>query len=281
VEASPRPTCFAFCIAILWILLAACTPRQEEEPSSMPENYQVVSLHSEAFMTAMPELVGQVVDAAVNWAVHGPERDEPWLMGAVVAHDKKRQTISVDFGNGGAWAGDVWRSGLLLISYTDVRLVDEATYLVSFINFKIDHVLIEGDFSLTYRSKGAPTERKYEVRWELGRFTWPDGTYATRQSNHNRTIHLGHLSMHNEYRWEGVASGVNRHGYEYSSIVTEKLSFRRTCLVVGKIFPSSGKVESTMKGVSFIVDYGEGDCDSDVRATINGEISTMQLSSNF
>ncbi|WOK04509.1 hypothetical protein RT717_15620 [Imperialibacter roseus] len=280
MEATPRPACRAF-FAALFLTVHACTPELEADQPPMPDDYKDVSLRSEAYMTAMPELVGQVVDAAVKWAVDGPKQEEPWLKGAMVAHDKKHQIISVDFGNGGAWAGDVWRSGLLLITYTDLRLVDEATYRISFVNFKIDHVLVEGDFSFTYRSKGALTERKYEVRWGQGRFTWPDGTYATRQLNQIRTIRLAHLPMHNEYSWEGVASGVNRHGYEYSSIVTEKLSFRRTCLVVGKVFPSYGKVESTMKGVSFIVDYGEGECDNDVRSTINGEISTMRVSSNF
>ncbi|MEQ8811641.1 MAG: hypothetical protein RIE59_21400 [Imperialibacter sp.] len=280
MEASPRPACCAFFVA-LFLTLHACTPELEGDRPPMPDGYQDTSLRSDAFMTAVPELIGQVIDAAMRWAVDGSESEEPWLESAVLAHDKKLQTISVDFGVGGAWAGDVWRSGLLLINYTDLRLVDEATYNISFHDFQVDHVLVEGTVSVRYRSEGAPKERKYEVKWEQGRFTWPDGTYATRQLNQIRTIHLGHLGMHNEYSWEGVASGINRHGYQYSSIVKEQLSFRRTCLVVGKVFPSSGKVESTMKGAGLIIDYGEGECDDDVKATINGEILTMQLDDNF
>lgn len=252
------------------------------QTAALPADYEGVVLETLAYTDAAFELIMQVVDAAINTAGHShrEETDAPWLTGVDVAHDAVNKVFRIDFGGEGAWPGNVQRSGKMTIGYTDLRYVYGSKFKIVLEEFKLNQVSVEGDLTLTFLSKATPAVRKYEVALRNGRLTWPDSTFITRESVHHRTVLLGSLAKHDEIKWEGVSSGVNRFGHPYTSVISDPVRFRKTCLVVGNVYPSSGAAESTMKGASVVIGYGDESCDNLADVTMNGRFFQAVLDSD-
>jgi len=78
---------------------------------------------------------------------------------------------------------------------------------------------------------------------------------------------------------ESTTNGVNREGVNYTSLVTEDLIYKRACRGPkrGRV-PVAGVKEVTIGDRSFTIDFGDGECDTMVTVTSNGESKTIDLS---
>ena len=75
--------------------------------------------------------------------------------------------------------------------------------------------------------------------------------------------------LNNEVWIEGSGTGVNRNGKTYTTTITQKLIFKRSCREQSAFFPSSGIKEILVEEVGIVVDFGEGTCDNTVTVIVN------------
>ena len=238
-----------------------------------------VTVDTEASMDVAFEDVDNSVEAGINYEATegGKFFHDPLLECAVVTHDRDSNTVTIDYGDGCEGPGGRIRSGKILISYTDRRYVPGASRTVTFEDFYIDSVKIEGTRKITNTTTDSTSAPQFRVEVIDGKLSWPDGTFATRNSNHTRTWTRAENPAQDESRVEGSAEGLTRKGEEYTSVVTDPLVFKRRCLAQRYFFPVSGVVETTSGENTMIIDFGDGECDNEATVTINGVTETITL----
>ncbi|NJN42253.1 MAG: hypothetical protein HC811_08570 [Flammeovirgaceae bacterium] len=78
-------------------------------------------------------------------------------------------------------------------------------------------------------------------------------------------------SFNDQWIVTGTASGINRHGVEYSMEIIKPLVYKRRCVFELKIvLPVEGTKVFTSEGKEVIIDFGDGECDNLVTVTVNG-----------
>lgn len=265
-------------LAATAMILVSCGDESEDGFSNFTELGSVVSSEDDAVAEAAFEDIDNITEAGVAFANASGrvERDE--LMAcAEVTHDEENMTITIDYGNGCTDPRGRFRSGMILISYTDHRYVPGASRTVTFDNFVIDSVMIEGVRTITNVSGDSVGAIVFNVILEGGQLTFPDGTFATRESNFTRTWLRGSDPLEDQGYREGSSSGVNREGDTYSVTIIERIIFKRDCSRRKFFIPVAG-VKEVVKGETVaIVDYGDGTCDNLYTVTVNGETSEYEF----
>ncbi len=258
-------------LAATAMILVSCGDESEDGFSNLTEVGSVASSEVDAVAEAAFEDIDNITEAGVAFANASGrvERDE--LMScAEVTHDEENMTITIDYGDGCTDPRGRFRSGMILISYTDHRYVPGATRVVTFDNFVIDSVMVEGTRTITNVSEDSEGAIVFNVTLEGGRLTFPDGTFATRESNFTRTWLRGSDPLEDEGYREGSSSGVNREGENYTVTIIERIIFKRDCSRRKFFIPVAG-VKEVVKGETVaIVDYGDGECDNLYTVTVNG-----------
>jgi len=76
-----------------------------------------------------------------------------------------------------------------------------------------------------------------------------------------------------------IANGINREGLTYSSTVLADLIYKRACRGSNKArIPVQGIKEVVIGERTYLIDFGDGECDSIVTITTNGETREVDLS---
>ncbi|MEM8895141.1 MAG: hypothetical protein AAGC88_11225 [Bacteroidota bacterium] len=265
-------------IAAMTLVLVSCGDESEDSFTEFGEFGSVVSTEDDAVSEAAFEDIDNITEAGVAFAnaTGRVERDE--LMAcAEITHDSENKTIVIDYGEGCTDLRGRFRSGMILISYTDHRYVPGAQRTVTFDNFVIDSVQVEGTRTITNISEDTLGAITFNVVLDGGQLTFPDGTFATREANFTRTWERGEEPLLDEGSREGSASGVDREGNNYSVVIVERIIFKRDCARMRYFIPVAG-VKEVMKGdVLAIVDYGDGTCDNLYTVTVNGETTEYEF----
>ncbi|MBK8555416.1 MAG: hypothetical protein IPL65_06405 [Lewinellaceae bacterium] len=209
---------------------------------------------------------------------------------AVGAADDRGDCPSVTFAQPkGAWPNTITLSyptdgcthdghtfkGVIVVEQSDKMSVVGATRNVSFQDFYIDNVKIEGTRILTNTgldANGYPSWSKQanEV------FLFPDGTQASFNAEHVRTLVEGAdtpTRIDNVWSVTGNSSGVNRMGNAYTANITTPLVKRAICPWV-----VSGVITFTNGDKTRSLDFGDGTCDRDAILTLNdGTTKTIKI----
>ncbi|REG84066.1 hypothetical protein [Algoriphagus antarcticus] len=181
--------------------------------------------------------------------------------GALVTLDEAKKKITVDFGEGCTSAGGVTRKGIVMLSYTGNLLFTGAKITTTFDGYEVDGLKVEGTRTLI--NKGANLETNtisLDVKIQNGKVTWPDATFVTLTSDQVRDIKLSAQGGY-EASVTGNATGTSRNGFEYTSSVTQALTYEKSCIDSGVNVPLSGILEFQFRGIEASVDYGDGACD--------------------
>ena len=208
-------------------------------------------------------------------------------------------TLTVDFGTAGCTdkKGNV-RTGKIIIIFTPgKRLYPGFSNTVTFVDFKINGVKVEGTRTVKNVSPNLDGDITYEITLTGGKLTFPDGTTATRETHHFRQWFrngtplvlsddqqkiLASFTAPNSTSTTSTASGTNRKGYSYQMQVTKDIVYKVSCLETKIFIPVSGtKTLTVTKGTNtaqITVDYGDGTCDKIVTITINGKSETITVS---
>ena len=191
---------------------------------------------------------------------------------ANVSIDRESKTITIDFGDGCQDPFGRVRSGKIIITFTDHLFMPGAQQTVTFENYSVDSIQVEGIFTKTNISEDLRDTLKYEVKLEGGKLTWPDGTFATRNADWiNKRIRA--LNPINDVRiHDGNASGVTRSGANYTVQITKPIVWMRGCLPHKRVFiPVEGiKVKTIEGGPTITIDWGDGTCDNLYTVTKDG-----------
>jgi hypothetical protein len=204
-------------------------------------------------------------------------------------------TLTIDFGTAGCTdaKGNVRKGKIVMIFTTGKRLFPQFSNTVSFVDFFVNGVKVEGTRVVRNVSPSLDGDITFEITLTGGKLTFPDGTTATRETHHfrqwfrNATL----LDLSDDQQkilasFNGInstASGTNKRGYTYSMLVTKDIIYKSSCLASKIFIPVSGtKVLTVTKGTNapaeITVDYGDGTCDKTVTITINGKTETVTVS---
>jgi hypothetical protein len=221
-----------------------------------------------------------ITEASTGGRVDGKGHDDRCSC-AEVTHDKENQIITIDFGEGCTGPNGVVRSGKMIITYDGRRFIPGSTWTITLEDYYINDRLIEGTRTVTNISEDIFAEPTFHIVLEGGKVTWPDETFATRETDKVRVWKRAENPLLDEIHIlaESITAGVNREGLKYSHFVKEDLVFKRACRGEkrGRI-PVSGVKEVTIGEQVYTVDFGDGECDTIITITSGDETKTIDLS---
>lgn len=275
----------ALTLGVMALLFATSCQQSAQEPSIT----DLESAELDAITAADYDEIDDITESALGYsdgsiggrtsAEDGRGMDERASC-AEVTHDKEAQTITIDFGEGCEGPYGKVRSGVIFISYTGQRFIPGSQWTVTFQDFYVDGRHIEGTRTVENVSETMDDYPKFHITLTGGVVTWEDGTFATREVDRYRVWVRAMNPMDDEtYILEGsVASGINREGLSYSSTVLADLIYKRACRVSNTArVPVQGIKEVVIGDETHIVDFGDGECDSIVTITANGETTEVDL----
>ena len=189
--------------------------------------------------------------------------------------------IVMDFSTGCTARDGRTRSGKIISTYTNRLFVPGAKATVTFENYMIDSVKVQGTLVITNEGEAISANcirHKWKVVVENGKLSKPNGNYTEWNSTKTITqiegtctpwIHLDDI-----YKIEGGAHGKVKRGdllIAWNSEITDPLIKKFSCrwLVKGAIRVARLNLTTSSPWVATI-NYGNGDCDNKALVTING-----------
>jgi hypothetical protein len=238
-----------------------------------------IDVDSEAAMESAMEDIDNLVEAAMGVVSSNgrTEMTDPVLDCASITRDTLNQIITIDYGDGCVGPNGRTREGQILIEYQGRRFEPGSVRITTFNDFFIDSVQVEGTRTVTNLSGSIEESPSFEIRFENGRLSFPDGTVATRSGVHTRTWFRGSNPLQDYVTLEGEAIGIGREGRSYMNIITQPITYQRICGVRRSFIPVSGVKVITVDDEEAIVDYGDGSCDNIVSITRNGETVEREI----
>ena len=192
------------------------------------------------------------------------------------AHPKG--VITIDFGDGCEDKKGNVRKGKIIITFDGRRFMPGSSYVTTFEDYSINDIKIEGVRTVTNVSGSLEEHPTFTIVVEGGKATWPDGTFATRESNKKREWIREANPLKDEWHVTGNAAGTNRRGVAYTMEITETLVYKRECAIGNRVFmPVAGIKVLTTENRQMTIDYGDGECDRKVTVTINGETREVEV----
>ena len=190
-------------------------------------------------------------------------------------------TITIDFGNGCTGPNGRVRKGKILIEFKGRRFLPGSYVILSFANFSVDGIKVEGTRTETNASESLESAPKFNIVELDMKVTYTDGTFATRNSTRTRTWIRKSNPLEDEWTVTGEASGVTRKAKDYVMTITKALKFKRACAISSKVvIPVEGTKELVVDGKKITLDFGSGECDTKLTITVNGKSKEVEVSAN-
>jgi len=187
-------------------------------------------------------------------------------------------TIVIDFGTGQTDGAGTVRKGIINIVYHGWRFVKDSYYVISFANYSINGVKVEGVRTVTTTTVSASSVT-FNVNDAGGKLTFTDGTTATRESVHTRTWAKGTTSLTGQWQVEGTAGGTTRDGKTYVFVTSRALVFKVQCTLSKIYIASEGEGVFTVDNIPVTLNYGAtgAACDNVVTVTIAGSSQDITI----
>ncbi|MFY0652626.1 MAG: hypothetical protein JXQ96_11360 [Cyclobacteriaceae bacterium] len=253
---------FGILIAFTTVFMISCT--QDSELNDLASIY-VDDIDFAATSEAAFDDVEDATEEALGFDFLGGGRQgHPNFFGcADITKDFDAQTITIDFGDGCEGRNGRTRSGKIIITWSGERGAAGFTKTVTFENYVVDGVQIEGTRTSVNVSGSDANPKVHTVTLTGGMMTFEDGSVATREASHTKTYEE---TEEDKIKTKfGSASGINMDGLAYSKVVDEAdpLLFKHSCKREKIFAPVSGVVTISVEGEEDkVVDYGDGECDN-------------------
>ncbi len=188
--------------------------------------------------------------------------------------------ITIDFGDGCSDARQNIRKGKIKIHFEGRKFRPGSSISISFENYEINGIKLNGIRTLTNLSNSTVDEPKFQIELENGSVEW-DGNTATREhcfvATWDRGIILAPgddlLRIAQCAAADAAAEGINLDGVHYKVFIEEALVYKRGCPMA--ISGVKRFVEANT-GKEIIIDYGSGTCDTNIAITVNGNIHNIR-----
>lgn len=186
------------------------------------------------------------------------------------------KTITIDFGTLCTGLYDNTRSGEIIIVVTGPRLEPGTTRTVSFEDYYINGIKVEGTKVVENQGLNNNQNMVFSVTLTDGKLTLPDGRTIERSFSHQREWVAG-LTTRNIWDDEclvtGSAEGVTLRGVSYVNTITTALHWKRACR-----FIVSGVVRIEREGLDPVdLNYGDGECDAYATLTMGEKSKEILL----
>ena len=271
----------AFVLGLTALIFSVSCTSEIEPTTSIDDASVEADLIAQADFEEVDDMTSNIMVVAedgIGGRVTGIDDDR--CQCAIITHDHENQVITIDFGDGCTGPHGVIRSGKIIINYDGHRFVPGSYWTVTFEEFYINRRHIEGIRTVTNISESLEADPTFHIVLEGGKVTWPDETFATREVDRVRVWIRAANPLLDEYHIlaESTADGTTRKEIAYSCLVLEDLVYKRECRgpKKGRI-PVSGVKEVVFGGRTFIIDFGDGECDTMVTITSDGETKTVDL----
>lgn len=189
------------------------------------------------------------------------------------------RTITIDYGPDGCEGpGGRLRQGRIIVFQTGQMASPGATRTITFENFFVDGVQVQGTKTLANVSAGTDGIT-FTRTVDGGSLTFPDGDVAYWQASHVLTQVAGAdtpAMIDNVFEIAGGSSGANRNGVAFTVGITEPLTKRKNCPWI-----VSGVKAITINGRTRTLDYGDGACDRIATVTYHNGFTREVLIRNW
>lgn len=175
-------------------------------------------------------------------------------------------TITLDYSPDGCTKDGHTFKGQIVIEQSNKMNVVGAERVVTFNDFYINNVKIEGARTLTNEGPNAAGQPVWSKTADET-FTFPDGSTATYSTDRTRTLISGANTptpIDNVWSIEGSGAGTNRKGETFTATITSPLIKRALCPWIAE-----GVIEFEHDGKMRTLDFGDGACDRDAVLTLN------------
>lgn len=161
--------------------------------------------------------------------------------------------------------------GQIIVTLTDHWFVTGAQHVVTFNNFYINGVKLEGTRTITNKGLNAKNHLELGIVLQNGKVTFNDTAFMTRESNHVREWIRKNNPQNDTMLITGTASGLNIKGEHYERLITSPLvlvhcqDFHWRWAIVGGAI----QITNSVSGVT-TVDYSSTGCEESVVLNKNG-----------
>jgi len=273
-----RTKAFFLGMALLALMVTSCQKTKPLETSSVEAADDAVfteavfddvftTLEVASYMTEDMKKSATVIDTCPVITVTHPE-ETAWPV-----------NIEINYGTSCEGLFDVVRSGKILITCTGPRKTVSSERTVTFQDYYINGVKIQGTF--TVKNEGLNNSGNVEFSASLtgGKITLPDNRTIEREFSREREYIAGYATWN---PWDdvclisGSANGKTLSDLTYSMTIINPLRWEASCR-----FLVSGTIEFDVDGVEpFSLDYGDGDCDNEATLSRGDDTKTILLRYN-
>lgn len=223
----------------------------------------------------------QSTDFQTNTQKSAEDVDYPCLVVTVDHPDTTffPKVITLDYGEGCTkiFKNDtITKKGKIIIKLTDRMWVPGAKRIITFDNFYINNIKVEGTRTITFNGLNADSLLDYDITLVGGKLIFNDTLQYTRESQLKREWYRAPNPMDDIVYLSGSITGTNLQGENYSRMITDKLMLihcfdygRRWTIVAGTVVCTVGTTETT-------IDYGNGSCESTAYVERNGQKREFQ-----
>jgi len=266
--------------SIVLLILTGCN-KEPDTPALDTSDADLETLFDDSF-----EEVDAIVESSLAlYDIYGrvaesTEGELEELIGcAIKNHDPDNQKITIDFGDGCIGLLGRVRKGIIIITYTDKVFIPGSKTVITFDNFYVNDIKVEGIRTLENVSASIFEAPEFYIKLEGGRLTWPEekgGGFAEREVYLYKTWMRASNPLNDEFIVEGVASGKNRNGVNYNMRILSAIKYKRACWAAGVFLPVEGVKEVKTDAKEVLIDFGNGECDRTITIMIDGIVKEYQ-----
>ncbi len=260
----------------LMLFFAACE-RDEMEQLDQAEADQ--ALNEAVVNTYYNELDGMITEAATA-AENGRVGTSSFFIPscAAVTHNPDTRTTTIDFGATCTDARGTVRSGKIIIT-REGRIFDSGSSITATLEeYVVNAVQVEGTRVIANITQPSASMLTFSIVLMGGKVTWPDGTMAEREVNHQRSWMRAINPADDEWHIDGSATGTNRAGQAYTSTIRNTLIYKVQCSAEGVFIPVQGELVITRPDkFPVLLVFGEGYCDQSLVVSANGRSRTITV----
>ena len=183
------------------------------------------------------------------------------------------KVISFDYGEGCMFIinGDtITKKGMILVTLTDRFFNPGAQRIVTFKEFYMNEVKVEGTITSTYIGINDDELLEYTMILEDGKLIYNDTTQYTREARHKKEWYRSSVPVEDSLYISGSMWGTNIEGVEYSREITDKLTLAHCSSYGRRWVIVDGEVVSTVGDIQTVIDYSDGGCDGTAMVIGNG-----------
>ncbi|MBN2892995.1 MAG: hypothetical protein JXL97_14095 [Bacteroidales bacterium] len=194
------------------------------------------------------------------------------------------KTLTIDYGTTGCDINGHLLTGTITATISDRIRKEDTEIAISFTDFKVDTLEVNGTMSLIINSVDVITDNKIDFTTTLTgcSLSMPSGDISI-AGTMDITWNLNTLSDYNDDTFDitsGNLTGTNRRGKSFTATVLSTLTYTVECSTI-----VSGELQMQTSDVNYpaTIDFGNGTCDkiATVSTTIEIQVGNQTFTQNY